>query len=214
MELKLNITKKVIAIITISLLIISCGKSKEEQMMYDYNKSSYLKNLNTNIDNRDFKIVSIDKIKDITANDSMRYYKKKFTEYWISNPSKELIDTLSFAYVKDVLKKSIKQKDTLMKLYQEAVLTAIKFSNVSYEYESKRKRDKATDDLFDYKKRLAEIEAIEKRYNNLSKSPNDVLSVKYKGTYDIKAAAGLMTYTKYYYTNKQGTEFIESEKTE
>lgn len=72
--------KKITLLMIMTLLIISCSKSKEETMLYDYEKSAYLKTLSTNIDNVDFKIKSFEKVKDVTAKDSIDILQKYFNE--------------------------------------------------------------------------------------------------------------------------------------
>jgi len=194
----------------------SCGNNKEEQMLYDYQQKN-VKTLNFDLKDLDYNVQEIKKVADITAADSIKHLKQELAEYWTKNPDQSLMDTLSFQYVKTVLNNSISHQDTLQKLYQSAVLTAIKIDDYSYELESKRKRDRAIDDMFDYKETLSNVEKLEERYNELSKQPEAILSTKYKAIYSLKnplLGNTKQTLDKFFYTNKAQTRFIKEEKIE
>ncbi len=208
--------KKITLLLLVGKLLISCGKSKGEQMLFDYQQKN-VKTLNFDLANLDFKINKVEKVNDITATDSMKYLKLELAKYWTTNPEKSLADTLSFEHVKSVLEKNIAYQDTLHKLHQEAVITAIKVNNYSYELESKRKRDEAIDRMFDFKETLSEVEKIEARYNELSKNPESVLSVKYKANYSLNnpmLGNTKQTFDKVFYTNAAQTAFIKEETVE
>jgi len=194
----------------------SCGNNKEEQMLYDYQQKN-VKTLNFDLKDLDYNVQEIKKVADITAADSIKHLKQELAEYWTKNPDQSLMDTLSFQYVKTVLNNSISHQDTLQKLYQSAVLTAIKIDDYSYEVESKRKRDRAIDDMFDYKETLSNVEKLEERYNELSKQPEAILSTKYKAIYSLKnplLGNTKQTFDKFFYTNKAQTRFIKEETIE
>jgi hypothetical protein len=205
--------KRITVLLFIATLIVSCGKNKGEQMLYDYQQNN-VKALNFDLADLDFEIKKVEKITDITASDSLKILKKEFAEYWKKGAEQSLVDTLSFKYVKNVLNETITQQDTLYKLYQRSVLTAIRTDNFSYELESKRKRDKAMDEMFSYKKTLSEVETLEKYYNKLAKKPDAILSSKYKANYSLKnpmLGNTKQTFEKEYYTNSSQTEFIKEE---
>lgn len=206
---------KKITLILLTALLFSCGNNKEEQMLYDYLQKN-VKSLNFDLKDLDYDAQKVEKIADITAKDSMAILKTEFAEFWEKNPEQSLVDTLSFKYVKDVLNKSITKQDTLQKLYQNAVLIAIKIDDYTYRLESERKRDKAIDEMYDYKETLSKIEKLENRYNEYGKNPNEVLSTKYKANYSLKnpmLGNTKQTFEKYFYTNKTQTEFIKEEST-
>lgn len=208
--------KKITLLLIGATFIVSCGNNKEEQMLYDYQQKN-VKSLNFDLKDLDYNVQEIEKVVDITAADSIKHLKQELAEYWTKNAEQSLVDTLSFKYVKNVLNESITQQDTLQKLYQSAVLTAIKIDDYSYELESKRKRDKAIDDMFDYKETLSNVEKLEGRYNELSKQPETILSTKYKAVYSLKnpmLGNTKQTFDKFFYTNKAQTEFIKEESVE
>ena len=208
--------KKITLLLLGATIMVSCGKNKGEQMLYDYQQKN-VSALNFDLKDLDFKIQKVEKLADITAKDSMEHLKFEFAEYWTKDPEQSLVDTLSFDYVKNVVNKSIVHQDTLQKLYQEAVLTAIKIDDYSYELESKRKRDKAIDEMYDYKETLSKIEKIENRYNELSKNPESILSTKYKASYSLKnpmLGNTKQTFDKVFYTNTAQTEFVKEESTD
>lgn len=196
--------KKTITIFTIAILLISCGKSKEEQMMYDFNKENYLKSLDMNIDNSDFKIISIEKVKDITTKDSL--------------------DILQ-PYFEAKQKEKLSQLDETLRLYKQSLETSkkgletAKYPEYKELYAKRVSRDendiRKTDSIITIYKNDCKGTFLEKTYadiQNYKSNPNTVLTTQYKGTYEIKAPAGIMTYTYNYYTNREGTEFVESEK--
>ena len=205
--------KKITLLLIGATFIVSCGNNKEEQMLYDYQQKN-VKALNFDLKDLDYNVQEIEKVMDITAADSIKHLKQELAEYWTKNPEQSLVDTLSFQYVKNVLNKSITQQDTLQKLYQSAVLTAIKIDDYSYELESKRKRDKAINDMYDYKETLINVEKLEGRYNEISKQPEAILSTKYKAVYSLKnpmLGNTKQTFDKFFYTNNAQTEFIKEE---
>lgn len=208
--------KKITLLLLGATFMVSCGKNKSEQMLYDYQQKN-AKALNFDLNDLDFKIKKVEKVADITASDSIKYLKQEFAEYWTKNPEQSLIDTLSFKYVKNVLNETITQKDTLYKLYQEAVLTAIRIDDFSYELESKRKRDNAMDEMLSYKKILSEVETLENYYNKLSEKPDSILSSKYRAIYSQNnpmLGNAKQTFDKIFYTNSAQTEFVKEESTE
>jgi hypothetical protein len=68
--------KKITLLLALSILLISCGKSKEEQMIYDFQNNISLKKISVDLKDTDFKIISIEKVKNIIANDSLKIKKK------------------------------------------------------------------------------------------------------------------------------------------
>lgn len=207
--------KKITLLLLGVSIMVSCGKNKGEQMLYDYQQKN-VSALNFDLKDLDFKIKKVEKLSDITASDSMKYLKFEFAEFWTKNPEQSLVDTLTFDYVKNTVKKSIAHQDTLQKLHQKAVLTAIKIDDYSYELESARKRDKAIDEMYDYKETLSKIERIENRYNELSKKPEAILSTKYKAAYSLKnplLGNTKQSFDKIFYSNKEQSEFIKEDNT-
>jgi hypothetical protein len=207
---------KKITILLMTILIYSCGNNKEEKMLYDYQQKN-VKSMNFDLKDLDYKVQKIEKVTDITSADSIKYLKQELAEFWTKNPAQSLVDTLSFHYVKNLLNEYITKQDTLQKLYQSAVLTAIRIDDYSYELESKRKRDEAIDEMYNYKETLSSIEKLEGRFNELSKQPEAILSTKYKAVYSLKnpiLGNVKQTFEKYFYTNKEQTEFIKEESIE
>lgn len=208
--------KKITLLLIGVTFMVSCGNNKEEQMLYDYQQKN-VKALNFDLKDLEYNVQEIEKVTDITAADSIKHLKQELSEFWTKNPEQSLVDTLSFQYVKKVLNESITQQDTLYKLYQESVLTAIRIDDYSYELESKRKRDDAMDEMFSYKKTLSEVESLEKYYNKLSEKPDSILSSKYKAIYSLKnpmLGNTKQTFDKIFYTNSEQTVFVKEEKLE
>lgn len=141
--------KKIILLIFGTIFLISCGKSREKQMLYDYQQESF-----GDLDNLDLKVQNIDKVGDIKASDSMKVLKRELGDYWTKNPEQTLADTLGFNYVKELLNETIDDKDTMSKLYQKAMITGMEIKNPSYERDAERKRDEALDEKVFYQKTL------------------------------------------------------------
>lgn len=203
--------KKITLLILGTIFLFSCGKSKEKQMLYDY-QQEYFGDLN--LDDLDFKIQSIDKFGDIKASDSMKVLKRELGDYWVTNPDQSLTDTLSFKYVKDLLNETIVDKDTMSKLYQKAMITGMEIKNPSYERDAERKRDEAIDEMVFYKETLLKLESLEKYHNALAKNPDSILSSKYRATYSLnnpRLDNKKQSYEKVFYTNGSQTKFIKEE---
>lgn len=185
-------------------------------MLYEYQQKN-VGVLNFDLKDLEFKILTVERVDEVKAADSARYFKKEFAKYWQKNPDETLIDTLSFGYVKNILDKSIEQQDTLIKLYQEGVLVGIKVRDYSYEYESERKRDKAMDEKYSLKETLSEIKMLEYQYNKHASNPDSVLSTKYRARYsmlnplisDIR-----QTFDAYFYTDNTQSKFVKEEAVE
>lgn len=200
-------------LLLITCTLISCGKSKEELMLYDYQQKN-ARSLNFDLKDLDFKILNIERIKDIKAADSAKYFKEQFAKYWQKNPDETLIDTLSFSYVKNILEESIAYKDTLIDLYNESVLNAIRRGDYYQELESERKYDQEVEEKQSLTKTLSEISILEYKYNNLSKNPDSILSTKYRASYSMKnplLSDIKQTFDEYYYTDNAQERFIKKE---
>lgn len=182
-------------------------------MLYDYQQKN-VRNLNFDLKDLDFKILKVEKVADVKAADSAKYFKQEFAKYWEKNPDETLIDTLSFDFINNTLDKNITHQDTLIKLYEESVLTAIRIGDYSYELESDRKRNQASDKMQSLLKTRSEIRKIEYQYNKLASNPDSILSTKYRAYYsminpllsDIK-----QTFDAYFYTDNTQSKFIKEE---
>src|SRR5690625_549164 len=198
-------------LLLITCTLISCGKSKEEMMLYAYQQEN-VSYLNFDLKDLDFNILNIERVGEVKAADSARYFKKEFAKFWKNNPEETLIDTLSFDFVKNTIDISIAYQDTLIDLYNESVLNAIRRGDYYQELESERKYDKAVDEKLSLTKTLSEIRMLEYQYNKFAKKPDSILSAKYKARYsminplvsDIK-----QTYDAYFYTDNTKEKFIK-----
>lgn len=204
---------KIITLLFLAILLYSCGNSKEEQMLYDYQQEN-VKSMNFDLKDLDYDVQKIKKVGDITAQDSMKLIKQELAEYWEKNPDQNLVDTLTFQYVKSVLDTNIALQDTLYKVYQQSVITGIKYDNYSLEYESERKRNKAIEKMKSYQKTLLAVKELEEQYNQFEKDPTSILAVKYKANYSYNNPVlgnAKQTFEKYFYTNREQTKFIKHE---
>ncbi|MCD8401251.1 hypothetical protein G1K66_12675 [Tenacibaculum finnmarkense] len=205
--------KKITLLLIGATFMISCGKNKEEQMLYDYQQKN-VKALNFDLKDLDFKIKKIEKITDVTASDSLKILKKDLAKYWKKNTEESVIDTLSFKYVKNIINENISYQDTLYNSYQELVLSAIRRNDYLYKLKYKKQRNNAMKNRVSYQKTLGEVESIEKYYNQISEKPDSILSSKYKASYTHKnpmLGNTKQTFEKVFYTNSAQTKFIKEE---
>ncbi|OXA66842.1 hypothetical protein B0A67_22925 [Flavobacterium aquidurense] len=179
------------------LLIASCGKSKEEKMLYDYQKAK-ARSINFNIDDLDFNIKSLDKLNDIKAKDSMAFFQNKLVEYYKTTDKEK--EAISFEYV-------ISQLDTLINSYQELILLRAKAGKSYLNYDDKENRNK-------FIKEKVYVENWKEQYDKYKKNPEVVLSSKYKANYTILNPVmnnAKQTFEKFFFTNSSQTQFIGEE---
>ncbi|MFH6957760.1 hypothetical protein ACHRV1_10155 [Flavobacterium aquidurense] len=179
------------------LLIASCGKSKEEKMLYEYQKAK-ARSINFNIDDLNFNIKSLDKLNDIKAKDSMAFFQNKLVEYYKTTDKEK--EAISFEYV-------ISQLDTLINSYQELILLRAKAGKSYLNYDDKENRNK-------FIKEKVYVENWKEQYDKYKKNPEVVLSSKYKANYTILNPVmnnAKQTFEKFFFTNSSQTQFIGEE---
>ncbi|MDA6069479.1 hypothetical protein NJT12_07605 [Flavobacterium sp. AC] len=178
-------------------LIASCSKSKEEKMLYEYQKAKAT-SINFNINDLDFNIKSLDKLNDVKAKDSMAFFKNKLIEYYKTTDKEK--ETVSFEYV-------INQLDTLINSYQKLILLRAKGGRSYLNYEDKENRNK-------FIKEKVYVESWKEQYDKYSKNPEVILSSKYKANYTILNPVmnnAKQTFEKFFFTNSSQTKFVEEE---
>lgn len=190
-------------IFLMSLIFISCGRNKEEQMLYDYQAIGVKKIFNTSLEELDFKINSIEEKGVVTSKDSISYFKNKLIKLWLGQDAKQSeIDTLSYDYV-------ISKLDKTAKTYQEIIVLNIKAGKKYKNYDNKKKRDQYIDATSDVKnwKSLSDIYSL---------NTDSILSVKYAVNYSTvnPVMKVKQTFTKTYFTDANQTKFIHEEEIE
>jgi hypothetical protein len=208
--------EKYILISLISLTLFSCGNSPEEQMLYDYQQKN-VGALNFDLDDLEFKIISIEKVGDVTASDSMKFFKKELAEIWETDPQQSLIDTLSFHHVIEALNSGIRSYERLTELNQELVLSAIRLDDYIGRIKYASARDEAIRDATGFKITLSKVEALEEYYNRLAINPDSVLSVKYRANYALRNPVlgnARQIFDTVFFTNQSQTRFIKEEAVE
>lgn len=173
---------KYLSIVLLSSILISCGYSEKEQMFFDFKKKE-LQSQHFLIDELDFKIDSLFKIRDITSKDSMDFYVNELVDLMSSNKSVAPNPKISFPSVKEFLSNYIIEKDTLEKIYQEAVLAAIRIDDYSWEISSKSKRDQAIEDRYEAKDLMKKVESLESKYNLFAEDSASVVGSIYRVVY-------------------------------
>ena len=193
------IMKKIFTLLLITLFV-SCSKSKEEQMLYDYIEKEMKESINVNIEDTDFKIKSINPDGVIKSIDSLNYYKNNLATLWLGrDASQNEKDTLSYKYV-------LKEVGNTINTYNELIMSYLKADMEYKTYDLKRKRD----DSRKYQKDLIWWSLMDRRY---SKNKDSVLSYKYKATYALTnpILKVKQTFDNTYYTNAMGTEIVKKD---
>ncbi|MGM0934030.1 MAG: hypothetical protein ACQEWD_11355 [Bacteroidota bacterium] len=187
-----------------AILLISCGRSSEEQMLYDYQKENVKSGLNMDIEDLDFEIHSIEKDEEIKALDSLTYHKNELAVLWLGDdPDPVEKDTLTYKYV-------INSIENVREDYHEIMLLNIRAGKEyrNYEYEGKRER---------MGEALLKAQISQMMYNSYSRNPDSLLSVKYKTSYSINNPMmnnARQTFDKYFYTNSNQSKFIAEDMVE
>lgn len=204
--------KKLFLILFATTLMVSCGRSKGEQMLYDYQVENF-RALNFDLADYNFKIIKFERLKDLKHSDRMKSIKGELAVYFTDNPSQSLIDTLSFKYTKNILNENISGYDDLYKSCQKSVLMAIRNNNFSAELKAEKRRDAAGKKRGEYRLKHIEIESLEYFYEFFSKNPNAIRSEVYQAKYSVKnpVSGSKQTFEKVFYTNPSHTKFIKGE---
>jgi len=201
--------KKITLLTLLSILLVSCGLSNEEQMLYDYQKQGMLETLNIDIEDLNFNIISVKKVKEIKSSDSLVVLQKYFDE----NKNKkieQMLEQIDFynetlAKTKEDLKST--KFESMKELYNENI----------ERYEKEIESFKGVIDLYNGDCKGTFLEPVLFQINEYKKEPNKILSNKYKGEYSFENPLLnniKQTFTKYYYTNSDSTRFIKSEDVE
>jgi len=94
--------KKITLLLLIATLIVSCGKNKGEQMLYDYQQNN-VKALNFDLADLDYEVQKIEKITDITSSDSLKIIEEMLSPAWEqlehSLSDTEKFEKLRYAYI-------------------------------------------------------------------------------------------------------------------
>lgn len=191
---------KNILFLLLIVLTVSCGKSKQEQMLYDYQSKGVKDLFNTNLEELDFKINSVEKIGEIKASDSIKIYKDKLVTLWFGRASvQNEKDTLKYEYV-------ITELDTLINAYQGLILSHIKSNQAYLNYDLKEKRNNSI-------KEKVYVESWKSQSDFYNKKPDSILSTKYKANYSITNPVLKLkqSFDKIYYTDAGQTKFIHEE---
>ena len=191
--------KKLSLLLTV-IFMASCGRSHEEQLLYEYQQDNFKSSINVDVEDLNLQIHSIEKVEEIRASDSMEIYRDKLANLWSPDLLPEEKDTLTYRFV-------IRELDTLQKQYQELILGNIRLNREHRNYELKRTRDQVAE---------AHTDAI---FWNMvdgiySKNPDSILSIKYKASYSVNNPMlnnTKQTFDKYFYSNSENSKLIKEE---
>lgn len=190
--------KKILLLAFLTLVIASCGKSKEESMFSDFKALEIKDALKTTPEELNFNIESIEKVKDIKASDSIIYLHNKLLETYKATDEEN--KKLTFDY-------AIKQIDTIISSTQELILLRIKGGRDYENYESKNQRD-------EYIEKKVYLESWKMQTDRYSKNKDEVLSTEYKVMYTIDNPILKIkqNFTSQIYSNKENTKIIREIK--
>ncbi len=190
-----------ISIIAILLLSTSCGKNKEEKMLYNYVQRPITELFHTDISELDFKINHIEKIGVVTASDSMKILKDELAiKTFGKDFTQENLDTLTYNYTINLLESLI-----------SSIEETISYNNrngqeyENYEEENKKKA---------YEKELVKTKNNKIKYEIYSKNPKTILVTKYQASYSMTNPVLKIkqTFNKVFYTNEKGDRFVTDEE--
>jgi len=204
---------KYLSFVFLSVVFLSCGFNKEEQLLYDFKKAN-LKANHFLIDELDFSIEEMVRVEDVTGLDSMKFYKNVFFGITTENTSFVPNAELTFEEVKDYLNKIILLSDTLKQQYQKSVIDAMVSNCYSCELEAKRKRNKAIDQGIDSKIAVRKIEKAEISHNKFAENTSMIYALKYKATYSYNNPMLLgarQTFTSYFIVDSGSTMILKEE---
>jgi len=193
--------RRLLLILGLPFVLISCGKSDGEEMLYKYQEDNVKSGLNMELSDLDFKIIKVKEVGNITAHDSAVIYRKKLVKLWFGeDATKQESDTLTYDFV-------IRRLDSMRSQAQSIILSNIALDKEYENYEWKETRDNATSAYLD----ASSWKIMDDSYR---KKPDSILSVKYEANYSMNNPMlnnNKQTFDKYYYSNTEKTMFIKEE---
>lgn len=165
----LKMKKNTLVLFVVGFLITSCGKSNEEKLFTEFKSKELQTSLKTTPDELNFKIESIEEVKEIKASDSIKYLHDKLVEVFKTEEKEK--DTLTYDF-------AIKEVDKLINATQELILLRAKAGRSYENYESKEQRDELI-------KQKVYLGAWKQESENYSKNKKEVLAKEYKVKYVI-----------------------------
>ena len=194
-------------LLLLCVFVLSCGKSKEEQMLIEY-VSKGIKYINININDTDFKIISVVKIKDIKAIDSLVFVKEYF----------ELMKLEKINDLKDGLKES---REDLKEYQQKLENETFKSLKELYTHSIKRSKSNIIDknkyiELYNGDCKGTFLESTLVKINAFTKKPDSILSTKYIAKYTMTNPLLKIkqTFNKVLYSDTNQSKFIRAEDKE
>lgn len=180
--------------------LVSCSKSKEEQMLYDYINKGMIKTLNVDLKDTDFKIIEIEKIKEIKYSDSLTFIKLELAKLYSPKNYSKVKDTLTFNYVVNLL-------DNVLNSNKEIIN---KYLNAGMPNEAKDMLNKNKN----YQEFYIKAKSLKLKYDAFKIQNDKILSAQYKGTYSMTNPLMKIkqTFTKFYYSNAENTIILKEEE--
>ena len=189
--------KNTLLLLLLITVLTSCKKTKEEQLVFDYEAKSLKDALKIDINDTDFKINNVEQIGFIKSIDSVNYYKDKLATLWLGeNTPQETKDTLTYKYVAGVLDKGVKS-------YSNIIMSYLKADMEHMTYDAKRKRK-------NYRELQSKVFYWSIKNNTYSKNKDSILAYKYKANTTMTSPVLKMkqTFDKVYYTDASGTNIV------
>lgn len=189
---------KKLLLLLLCLVVFSCGKSKEEQMHFDYEDQVIRDYLNVSATDLNYKLISLNEVRKIKGSDSALFFLNKFRKKYKAAYDFELTPVYFDSLINIYSQGSI-ACGNLAKLYLE--------SNYSKYSENRDKQVK-------YKSWSDDVTLLKNNYDNYSKVSDTLISSEYliKYSIDNPILNNLkQTHEKYYYTDAAGSKFVRSE---
>lgn len=166
---------KKLLLIGLSITIFSCGKSKEEELI-----ASHVQKIGETKTDLSFKMISLDKVKDITAKDSLEILQSHFNEKKTGKLEElrgnvELYEEYIKKY-KTKLEEENKSNTSIVEMYQEFIT----------EYEADVKRNKEFIEKYEGDCKGTFLEPVLSSINEYKEKEQEILATKFDAVYSIK----------------------------
>ena len=183
-------------VLLLAVLLISCGRSNEEQMFFDFMDNVSMKNVNKSVKDLNFKIISLKKVGVIVAKDSMDILEAQLDFLKSNMQERTALIIKDLDSIKAYEEKKNKTSSEQIKAnFQKAVDDTQKLIETRREYLDEHE--------LMYKKIVSNIKM-------LKQDPSLVVSTKYEVSYSMDDPDTNLTATfkSDAYTNAENSKFL------
>ena len=191
-------------LLLLCVFVLSCSENKGEQMLTEY-VSKGIKHINLNINDTDFKIISVVKIADIRSSDSLSFV----TEYFEKKKLKKI------NYFKHRIKEDQKSLIEYQQKLENETFKSLKefYINQIEGAKSDITRNNELIELYNGDCKGTFLESALVKINAFTKKPDSILSTKYIAKYTMTNPLLQIkqSFNKVLYTDANQSSFISEE---